>query len=111
MNETTVIPVCEECHVPVDEQEGVRCANCDTDDEDSPGYNDRLDPDQQVTAEEEIAAVIDRYQEHFKAKHGLDEMPFGEEDCAELGRRILLVVLQEFRPDLIAGADDEEAAE
>jgi hypothetical protein len=70
------------------------------------GYSDKLDGDRQVSAEERIAATIFGYVKHLAGKYGLDmtdEMPLGEEDCNELGRRILRDVLQEFRPDLFDG--------
>ncbi len=54
-------------------------------------YSDKLDPDDQITAEESIASII------FDYTSGLIE----EEDCAELGRKILREVLREFRPELI----------
>lgn len=59
-------------------------------------YNDKLDADEQVSMEEKIAAVI------FDSDLNLGDDPdlFDEEDCAELGRIILLMVLKKFRPDL-----------
>jgi hypothetical protein len=64
------------------------------------GYSDALDADKQVTMEERIATIIDDYQDNLLAQERLDDRAFGEEDTAELGRRILLAVLAEFRPDL-----------
>lgn len=58
-------------------------------------YNDKLNTDEQITAEEQIASVI------FDYTDGAVQ----EEECAELGRRILHGILQKFRPDLF---DDEE---
>lgn len=54
------------------------------------GYNDKMDPDQQITAEEKIAAYL------------YDESMADEETAAEAGRQILQMVLREFRPDLFA---------
>jgi hypothetical protein len=54
-----------------------------------PKYNSSLDPDRQITAEEKIAAYI------FDHAEGVNE-----EDAAKCGRAILLLVLEEFRPDL-----------
>ncbi len=54
-------------------------------------YNDNLDPDQQITAEEQIAAYLfDNFRDGFT-----------EEKAAEASRSILLKILEEFRPDLI----------
>jgi hypothetical protein len=55
-------------------------------------YNETLDADEQITAEEEIAAYL------FDA-----ELDIGEEDCAEAGRQILKMVLKRFRPDFFEG--------
>lgn len=52
-------------------------------------YNEALDPDQQITTEELIAAAI------------FDRTETTEEEAQKLGRDILLVVLAEFRPDLV----------
>lgn len=54
-------------------------------------YNDRLDADAQISAEEEIAVRI------FDEANG----KIHEEDCADLGRDILYMVLRAFRPDLL----------
>jgi len=54
------------------------------------GYNDKLVPDEQITAEEDIAFKIYSTENNF-----LDE-----EECAKLGRDILKLVLAKFRPDL-----------
>ena len=51
-------------------------------------YNDKLDADQQISKEEEIAA-------HLFDVYGLDE-----DSAANAGRQILFMVLSEFRPDL-----------
>jgi hypothetical protein len=57
-----------------------------------PTYNDKLDPDIQISTEELIASTI--------ANHATDDGYFGEEDCQRLGRDILKLVLGRFRPDL-----------
>lgn len=58
------------------------------------GYNDKLDPDRQVTAEEKIASVIfTSFRNVYPA--------VSEEDAQQLGRDILVLVLKEFRPDLV----------
>jgi hypothetical protein len=56
-------------------------------------FNEKLSPDDQISAEEAIASHI------FEA--GLQD----EDVCAQLGRDILLSVLAEFRPDLVEGPD------
>lgn len=58
-------------------------------------YNDELDADEQITAEEGIASLI------FDTTNSGDEY-VSEEMAADLGRKILFDVLQVFRPDLIA---------
>jgi len=58
-------------------------------------YNDNLGADQQISMEERIAGEL------FNGG-------CSEDRAAELSREILLLVLQEFRPDLIADEDDEE---
>ena len=61
------------------------------------GYNDKLDADEQVSAEECIAATIF---DHLETE-GCDGCgTLSEEDCAKLGRDILKKMLQQFRPDL-----------
>jgi hypothetical protein len=55
-------------------------------------YNANLSPDDQIEAEEAIAAAI---------FDGLDERP-SEDEAAELGRTVLLLVLERFRPDLLS---------
>ena len=58
------------------------------------GYNDKLDPDKQVTAEERIAArIFDSFRENYPG--------ISEDDAQRMGRDILLMVLKEFRPDLV----------
>ncbi len=52
-------------------------------------YNNKLNPDQQITAEERIAAYL------------FDTYGINEECSAEAGRGILRLVLKEFRPDLL----------
>jgi len=53
-------------------------------------YNDKLDPEDQVDAEEAIAGYLS------------DAPPvMTEEELAQAGRDLLFIVLQRFRPDLI----------
>lgn len=60
-------------------------------------YNDKLNADDQISAEESIAA------------HLFDNASsISEEEAAELGRSILLLVLRKFRPDLIDGDDHDD---
>jgi len=54
-------------------------------------YNDAFDPNDQVTAEEQIAAYL------FDEADGFEG---SEEDAANAGREILRMVLEKFRPDL-----------
>jgi len=61
-----------------------------------PSYNDKIWPEDQVAMEEAIAAKIFDFEGATEEDGGL-----GEEECAELGRDILLMVLAEFRPDLV----------
>jgi hypothetical protein len=63
-------------------------------------YTANLDPDVQVTAEEDIAARI------FHRCQCAGEL--SEEDCQELGKQILLAVLQEFRPDMTREREEVE---
>lgn len=51
-------------------------------------YSDKLDPHQQVSMEERLAAYV------------FDNCEADEETAAEAGRKILKMVLAEFRPDL-----------
>jgi hypothetical protein len=53
------------------------------------GYNDKMSPDEQITAEERIA-------------HEVFTSEGTEEDCAQKGRDILKMILKEFRPDLFS---------
>lgn len=57
-------------------------------------YNEKLGADEQISAEETIAAFLFAYSGHANAT--LDE-----DDCAEASRQILYLVLDKFRPDLI----------
>jgi hypothetical protein len=68
------------------------------------GYNDKLDPDVQVRVEEHIASTIFDYEgEKGVTESGSSDFrTLDEEDCARLGRSILLTVLKEFRPDLFS---------
>ena len=65
------------------------------------GYNEKLDADQQVTAEERIASLIREAVEQAEDSRGQHDYQLTDEDCGTLGRLILLDVLAEFRPDLI----------
>ena len=53
-------------------------------------YNDKLNPDAQISMEERIAM------------HLFDNSSIREEEAAQMGRDILLMVLEEFRKDLIS---------
>ncbi len=64
-------------------------------------YNGSLSLDQQVAAEERIAALLlNTYCEGFS-----------DEDAAQAGRDILLDVLREFCPNLLEGAKHESPTE
>lgn len=65
-----------------------------------PSYNDTLDAEQQVDTEEMIASLI--FDAEEKSVWGVEEHHLSEEECAQLGRDILLRVLAEFRPDLVS---------
>lgn len=54
--------------------------------------------EQQVNAEEEIAAII------FDSPAA--GRPLSGEECSELGQKILLHILTEFRPDLLIEEND-----
>ena len=60
-------------------------------------YSDKMDPSDQIDAEEMIAATI------FDFEGGLST----EEGCSELGRTILRGVLIKFRPDLLEKCEHE----
>ena len=62
-------------------------------------YNSNLNPDDQIAMEEKIASAI--FHEPGTAVENSNCRSLDEEDCANLGRTILLMVLQKFRPDLI----------
>ncbi len=64
------------------------------------GYNDKMDAVDQVDAEEMIASMIFDYETGAQRMEG-EEQELHEEDCAQLGRDILLAVLAEFRSDLV----------
>jgi len=78
------------------------------------GYNDKLDPEDQVDMEESIAAKIfslrdsddvwawSRNPDPPRSRPRMT--PLYEEDCAQLGREILLLVLSKFRTDLVTNA-------
>lgn len=68
------------------------------------GYNDKIDATEQVDAEELIASLIRGRQENEIANceaNGIEDWSLTDEDCADLGRDILLAVLHRFRPDLV----------
>ncbi len=69
-------------------------------------YNDKLDADEQITAEEHIASLIQSAIENSEDSRGENDYTLTEEDCADLGRAILVDVLKQFRPDLMS---DEES--
>lgn len=54
-----------------------------------PAYTDEMDADEQISMEEQIARTI------------FDRVDADEETCAELGREILLMVLANYRDDLV----------
>ena len=56
-------------------------------------YIDRLDPSEQIDTEEAIASLL------FNYNYAQDFRP-NEEECTQLGRQILALVLDKFRPDL-----------
>ena len=63
-------------------------------------YNNKLDPDELVSAEEMIAAIIFDWVENdptIEKAVALDAC----ESCSKLGRDILLAILNKFRPDLL----------
>lgn len=67
-------------------------------------YADALNADRQITMEEQIAAVIFDWKPSGEVSETecCPQDPYlTDEDCAEMGRRILLMVLQEFRPALV----------
>lgn len=66
----------------------------------TPAYNDTLTAADQVDAEEAIASLV--FQHEATATDTGEPRPLDEEDCADLGRRTLLLVLARFRPDLMA---------
>jgi hypothetical protein len=65
------------------------------------GYVQSFDADEQIAAEERIAALIRAHVEDSEDANGGKDWQLSDEDCADLGREILLQVLAEFRPDLI----------
>ena len=60
-------------------------------------YNNNLDPDEQITMEEQIASII------FDSRDTLSKETFNfdEEAVSDLSKDILKAVLTKFRPDLI----------
>lgn len=61
-------------------------------------YNDNMGVDEQITAEECIAAII--FDRGVHVIGGEEMEVVCEEDCQELSKLILVKVLQQFRPDL-----------
>ncbi len=61
-------------------------------------YNDKLDADQQITMEEQIASYL--FNDGVDLDNGQGEGP-SEEFCNKMGKEILLMVLTEFRKDLV----------
>ena len=62
-------------------------------------YNSKLDADEQITAEEMIAFMIFDWVKNYpniEQATALDAC----ESCSQLGRDILLAILNQFRPDL-----------
>lgn len=64
-------------------------------------YNDTLDPTEQVDAEEAIAAFL--FDKHCNEGTPLNEAVYGN-----IGRSVLRVVLERFRPDLFTERNDSE---
>lgn len=62
-------------------------------------YNDKLDANEQISMEEDIASMIFYHESNLIPAY--DGPALGEDDCAELGRQILKKVLSHFRPDLM----------
>lgn len=58
-------------------------------------YTNELDPDLQITTEENIAAMIFNYSPEW------EDNLLEENDCNELAKQILHFVLEKFRPDLV----------
>jgi hypothetical protein len=59
------------------------------------GEETGLEGNTQITAEEAISYLI------FDRARNTDEGVLSEEDCADLGREILLMIACELRPDLV----------
>lgn len=66
------------------------------------GYNDNLDPTDQVDMKEEISSTIYQYQEEMLIEQddSCDDATLTDEDCNDLADLIMYKVLREFRPDL-----------
>lgn len=65
-------------------------------------YSNKLDADEQISAEEMIAATIKEAVENeieASEANGLEDKSLTDEDCNDLGRTILRAVLRRFRPD------------
>ena len=67
-------------------------------------FNNKLDGDEQITAEEMIASMIFNYtpltvEDNNDDLHE-DVIQLCEESCSQLGRDILLAIINQFRPDL-----------
>ena len=68
------------------------------------GYNDNLDPEEQLRARDWIAAKIfdcEDIDEQFKDGNPIPTIGLSEEACNNLGKTILLEILRRFRPDLV----------
>ena len=66
------------------------------------GYNSNLDVQDQIEAEERIASLIRETIEESKDSSGVNDYTLTDDDCAELGRVILINVISRFRTDLIS---------
>lgn len=65
-------------------------------------YKNKLDPDIQILTEELIAAIIYDYVSVEEYSVSTEPTWPSENECMDMGRRILALVLGGFRPDLIA---------
>lgn len=62
-------------------------------------FNNKIDADDQVSAEEMIASLI--FDCEAEDSEG-NPIRLPEAECAQLGRDILLRVLSQFRPDFVS---------
>ncbi len=78
-------------------------------------FNEYLGLQDQIDMEERIAQVIMSKQEEVFEQDHEDELNepgwFTDEDCNDLGRYILNIVLEKFRPELFAGEKDHDRTE